>query len=85
MSPRPIPTRRVSPAALFRGQIERAEADGVTREQMTLRLTHADTSILKRDRDLAVADISFSEGVMRYLGVKVEEGRVTVSELVTAA
>jgi hypothetical protein len=71
------------PAVLFRTQIERAEAVGAKRQAMTLRLTHGDVSQLKRDRGLAVEDISFADGVMRFLGVKVEEGGVIVSELVT--
>ncbi len=85
MSSRPNTPRRPSPADRLRGQIEKAEADGQDRLEMTLRLTHADVSHLKRDPDLALADISFSEGVMRYLGVRVEEGGVSTSELVTAS
>ncbi|HWE47643.1 MAG TPA: hypothetical protein VG407_16605 [Caulobacteraceae bacterium] len=49
---------------------------------MTLRLTHGDASLLKRDGNVALADISFIDGVMRYLGVKVEAGGVKASELV---
>jgi hypothetical protein len=48
---------------------------------MTLRLTLSDVTALKRDRDLPVADISFTGGVMRYLGVKVEQGGVPESVL----
>ncbi len=82
MMPKPTPSRRGSPAVLFRAQIERAEAEGLSRSEMTLRLTRGDVSLLKRDRDLALADISFAGGVMLYLGVKVEEGGVARSELV---
>ncbi len=78
-----VPSHR-SPAGRLRKQIEGAEAGGLGRPEMTLRLTHADASLLKRDPELAVADISFADGVMRFLGVKVEAGGVTVSELVTA-
>ena len=85
MSPRPNTARRPSPANRLRGQIEKAEADGQDRVEMTLRLTHADVSQLKRDPDLPLADISFADGVMRYLGVRVEEGGVSVSELVTSS
>ena len=77
------PPRRVAPAVRFREQIERAEAGGLAREEMTLRLTHGDASLLKRDRALAVSDISFADGAMRFLGVRVEEGGVAESELVT--
>ena len=73
--------RRGPPASVFRKEIEAAEADGVHRNDMTLRLTLSDVTALKRDRDLPVADISFTGGVMRYLGVKVEQGGVPESTL----
>jgi hypothetical protein len=69
------------PAVVFREAIEQAEADGVKKAKMTLRLTLRDDSDLKRDRTLAVTDISFKEGEMRFLGVKVEPGGVVVSVL----
>lgn len=75
------PARRAPASAHFRKQIEAAEADGVQRDDMLLRLTLSDVSHLKRDRDLAVTDISFKDGVMRYLGVRVEQGGVTDSAL----
>ena len=75
-------SRRDSPAVLFREQIGRAVADGHDRPQMMLRLTHGDVSLLKRDRSVALSDISFADGVMRYLGVRVEVGGVAASELV---
>jgi hypothetical protein len=73
--------RRGAPADIFRNQIAAAEADGVHRDDMTLRLTLSDVTALKRDRDLPVADISFAGGVMRYLGVKIEQGGVPESVL----
>jgi len=76
-----VAQRRAPPAPLFRAQIEAAEAEGVHRDDMTLRLTLNDVTALKRDRALPVADISFSGGVMRYLGVKIEQGGVTESTL----
>jgi hypothetical protein len=75
--------RRPSAAIRLRSQIEKAEAAGVDRPEMTLRLTHADASHLKRDPELAVSDITFTDGVMRFLGVKVEEGGVAESALLT--
>lgn len=74
------PVRRSS-AAQFRREIEKAEADGVSREDMMLRLTLSDVTHLKRDPELAVSDISFADGVMRFLGVKVEQGGVATSIL----
>lgn len=79
------PPRRRPPAVRFREQIEKAEADGLARERMTLRLTYGDASLLKRDRTLGVSDISFAGGSMRFLGVTVEEGGVPESELVTSS
>jgi hypothetical protein len=48
---------------------------------MTLRLTLNDVTQLRRDRSLALADISYAGGVMRYLGVRVEQGGVPQSVL----
>lgn len=76
--------RRRPPAITFREEIERAESEGVKRTAMKLQLTLADASLLKRDNTLAVTDISFSEGVMRFLGVVVQEGGVVTSTLVKA-
>jgi hypothetical protein len=78
--PATIP-RRGPPAPVFRSLIEAAEAEGVRKEDMTLRLTLNDVIALKRDRELPVADISFIGGVMRYLGVKIEQGGVAESVL----
>jgi hypothetical protein len=69
------------PAPRFRTQIDAAVADGVNLTDMTLRLTLTDLTKLKRDPSVPVSDISFSGGVMRYLGVKVEQGGVTESVL----
>lgn len=74
-------TRREATAIHLRGEIEKAEAQGVSREDMTLQLTLNDVNHLKRDRSLPVADISFVDGVMRFLGVKVLPGGVAASVL----
>jgi hypothetical protein len=79
-NPSRIPVRG-SAANHFRAEIEKAEADGVARADMMLRLTFRDMHQLKRDPDIAIADISFAEGVMRFLGVKVEQGGVAESAL----
>jgi hypothetical protein len=79
-NPRPL-ARRASVASQFRGEIEKAEANGVSRDSMTLKLNLSDVSQLKRDRTIAVSDISFVDGVMRYLGVKVIQGGVDASVL----
>ena len=73
--------RRGSAAEVARHAIEQAEQEGVERAKMILRLTLRDASELKRDPKLATADISFGGGGMRFLGVLVEQGGVTVSRL----
>lgn len=73
--------RRVSAALQFRAEIEKAEADGVSRDDMSLHLTLSDVTELKRDRTLPLSDISFAGGTMRYLGVKVVQGGASASVL----
>ena len=68
-------------ADVFRLAIDNAVADGAKLDSMLLRLTLSDASELKRDNTLAIEDISFKGGVMRFLGVKVEPGGVTSSTL----
>jgi hypothetical protein len=75
------PARRAVAAIHFRSEIEKAEAEGVAREDMTLRLTLRDVNQLRRDGSLPVADISYADGAMRYLGVKVAQGGVAESVL----
>lgn len=48
---------------------------------MLLRLTARDASILKRHPGVAVHEITFAKGEMRFLGVRVQEGGVTASVL----
>lgn len=79
-SDRPI-RRRGSAAEEARQAIEQAEADGVAREAMTLRMTLRDVSELKRDPKVATADIAFNADGMRYLGVAVDPGGVVQSTL----
>jgi hypothetical protein len=73
--------RRGSAAEEARLAIEQAEADGVARKAMTLRMTLRDVSELKRDPKVAMADISYGPDGMRYLGVAVDQGGVTQSTL----
>jgi hypothetical protein len=71
----------LSPDARFRPQILDAIAAGVALEAMTLRLTLQDANRLARDRNTPVADIRYNDGVMYFLGVKVEAGGVAKSVL----
>ena len=73
--------RRGSSAEEARLLIEQADADGVKRAAMTLRMTLRDVSELKRDPKVPMADISYSPDGMRYLGVAVDQGGVTQSTL----
>jgi len=74
-------SRGVSAALRFRAEIEKAEADGVSRGDMSLHLTLGDATELKRDRTLPISDISFADGTMRYLGVEIVQGGVSASVL----
>lgn len=81
MSASAKPPVRLTPADRFRDQIAKAEAEGLVRDELTLKLTYGDANLLRRDQSLALADISFAGGVMRFLGVKIEVGGVEASEL----
>jgi hypothetical protein len=78
---RPRPSVQKSRPEEFRKAIEQAEAEGAARSDMVLRLTLRDAADLKRDRSVPVEDISFADGVMRYIGVRVAPGGVAVSGL----
>jgi hypothetical protein len=81
MKPPQTSPRRAAAAAHFRTKIEEAEAGGAARDAMTLRLTLTDASQIKRDPSVPLEAISFTDGEMRYLGVKVVQGSVTTSAL----
>ena len=72
---------RPTVASRFRTEIERAASEGVLLDNLALHLTLGDVEQLKRDRAVAVADISFAGGTMKYLGVKVVKGDVAMSAL----
>jgi hypothetical protein len=65
----------------FQREIDKAELAGVDKAEMTLRLTLGDVAALKRDRSLAVEDISFAHGEMRFRGVRIVAGGMAASEL----
>lgn len=79
------PPPRTTVAEHFRREIERAEADGALRADMLLKLTLSDAHKIKRDPALALTDVGFADGVMRFLGVKVEQGGNTTSSLTLPA
>jgi|KBSSwiStaDraftv2_1062776.scaffolds.fasta_scaffold01468_19 hypothetical protein len=74
-----------SPDNRFRAAIANALASGASLDQMTLRLTLRDASLLARDRMTPVEDIGYRDGVMHFLGLKVEAGGVPTSTLDIAA
>jgi hypothetical protein len=74
-----------SPNHRFRPQIETAIADGAVAADLVLRLTLRDVTQLSRDPEIALADISYAGGEMKFLGVRVEKGGVTESRLDRAA
>jgi hypothetical protein len=78
----PMPKSR---HAEFRRAVEVAEAGGASRSDMVLHLTQRDVADLKRDAAVAVEDISFGGGVMRYIGVRVVTGGVAASALQAGA
>lgn len=68
----------------LRAAIGEAEGAGVDRDALILHLTHRDAALFKRSPAIAMEEISFLGGEMRFLGVKVEIGAVTVSALTGA-
>lgn len=65
----------------FREWIASAERDGAARSQMQLHLSHRDLSGLKRSPGVQTEEISFLEGVMRFLGVEVLAATASPSKL----
>ena len=79
ISNRPIPKHDT--ILLLRNAIAEAGDSGSDLSAMTLHLTHRDAALLKRSPTVAMEEISFVGGEMRFLGVKVDVGQVTVSAL----
>lgn len=69
------------PAVLFQRRIQDALTDGAVVADMTLRLTLGDARRLRRDADVPLEAISYHDGAMHFLGVKVVEGGVEASVL----
>ncbi len=65
----------------LRDEILAAEAAGAKKSAMLLQLTPRMDSAIKRSPLIAPTDIAFVDGQMRYLGVLVNVGDVTVSAL----
>jgi hypothetical protein len=82
-APRRAPIEHNSLIETFRRAIETAEKKGIDRDAMTLRLTLRDTTQIRRDNSIPVEDISFADGEMKVLNVRVISGGVTESVLDT--
>ncbi len=78
-APRPIP--KSDTILALRAAIAEAGDTGADLSALTLHLTHRDAALLKRSPAVAMEEISFLGGEMRFLGVRVEVGSVTVSGL----
>ena len=56
----------------LRAAVTKAEADGVSRDTMLLRLTFRDESLIKRSPEVGLDEVSFIDGEMRFVGVRVK-------------
>lgn len=79
-----VATPSLPPAQVFRTAISNAQAQGAEVSSMLLHLTLGDEAKLKRDRSVPLEDIRFSDGEMRFLGVKIVTGERSVLEFPTA-
>ena len=62
---------RAPDIAELRALIDKAEAQGIDRGDMLLHLTMRDESVIKRSRSVGIDEISFADGEMRFIGVRV--------------
>ena len=81
--PPPPTPKLLPPGQRFRSEIEKATADGAVISALMLKLTLSDAAKLRRDPSIETEAISFTDGQMRYLGVRVVEGDITTSKLLT--
>ena len=77
MASRPTPPTNLTPANRFRPIIEEAIVAGVDLSHQVLQLTHGDTAKLKRDPTVRDDEISFRNGTMEFIGVRVIQGAAT--------
>jgi hypothetical protein len=65
----------------LRAWIASADVEGVPRSDMQLHLSNRDLSGLKRSPSVQTEEISFLNGVMRFLGVEVVGANTSASRL----
>jgi hypothetical protein len=58
-----------------------ADGQGLLRADLQLYLSHRDLSGLKRSPSVRIDEISFSDGMMRFLGVEVVDSASSASRL----
>lgn len=82
----PVPTPAIEARILqIRDWIASADRQGVARSDMQLHLSDRDRSGLTRSARVRVEEISFTDGVMRFLGVEVAAATAAASSLATRA
>lgn len=81
------PPPRTSKAGVeaLRSAIVKAVDEGAQTDALVLRLSRRDESNLRRDPSVGEDEISFADGVMRFLGVRVENAPDGLSLLAHAA
>ena len=82
--PPPPPQKALPPAQRFKVEIDKLTEEGAAPADLLLRLTRGDAAKLRRDPAVSLDDLSFADGEMRYLGVKVSEGGTDASVLVVS-
>jgi len=55
----------------LREAIARADDQGLSRDDLILRLTLSDVSVLKRHPSVSADEVSFAGGAMRFLGIEI--------------
>ena len=62
---------RAPDIADLRSAIDKAETQGIDRGDILLHLTLRNESVIKRSRSVGIDEISFADGQMRFVGVRV--------------
>ena len=62
---------RAPDIADLRLAIDKAETQGIDRGDILLHLTLRNESVIKRSRSVGIDEISFADGQMRFVGVRV--------------
>lgn len=82
---KPQPQTSRAGVEALRSAIAKAVDEGAALDTLVLRLSRRNESNLRRDSSVAEEEISFVGGVMRFLGVRVENAPDGLSTLVHVA